>query len=82
MKKNLRISLQTSQEQKARLHELQQLFARACNALAPTVRDSRCWNRVVLHHMTYKALREQFPALGSQMACNAIYSVGRPDERG
>ena len=77
MKKNLRISLQTSQEQKARLHELQQLFARACNALAPTVRDSRCWNRVVLHHMTYKALREQFPALGSQMACNAIYSVCR-----
>lgn len=77
MKKNLRISLHASQEQKARLHELQQLFARACNALAPTVRDSRCWNRVVLHHMTYKALREQFPALGSQMACNAIYSVCR-----
>lgn len=77
MKKNLRISLQTSEEQKARLHALQQLFARACNALAPIVRDSRCWNRVVLHHMTYKGLREQFPTLGSQMACNAIYSVCR-----
>ncbi|MDD2729235.1 hypothetical protein [Malikia sp.] len=77
MKKNLRISLQTSEEQKARLLALQQLFARACNALAPTVRDSRCWNRVALHHMTYKGLREQFPTLGSQMACNAIYSVCR-----
>lgn len=77
MKKNLRISLQTSEAQKARLHALQQLFARACNALAPTVRDSRCWNRVALHHMTYKSLREQFPALGSQLVCNAIYSVCR-----
>jgi hypothetical protein len=27
--------------------------------------------------MTYKALRERFPALGSQMVCNAIYSVSR-----
>ena len=77
MKKTLRVNLQTSEEQKARLHALQQLFARACNALAPTVRDSRCWNRVALHHMSYKGLREQFPTLGSQMACNAIYSVCR-----
>ncbi|MFP5481891.1 MAG: hypothetical protein ACLGGW_01240, partial [Gammaproteobacteria bacterium] len=27
--------------------------------------------------MTYKTLRAQFPALGSQMVCNAIYSVCR-----
>ena len=77
MKSILRITLQTSLEQKQRLLALQQAFAQVCNALVPVVRESRCWNRVALHHMTYKSLREQFPALGSQMVCNAIYSVCR-----
>jgi hypothetical protein len=27
--------------------------------------------------MAYKALRERFPGIGSQMVCNAIYSVSR-----
>jgi len=73
----LRILLNTSAEQAARLLALQTAFAQVCNALAPTVRETRCWNRVALHHMTYKTLREQFPAMGSQMVCNAIYSVSR-----
>ena len=73
----LRIPLNASAEQQARLLALQAAFAQVCNALAPVVRESRCWNRVALHHMTYKSLREQFPALGSQMVCNAIYSVCR-----
>ena len=73
----LRIPLQATLEQKSRLLALQAAFAQVCNALAPTVRDTRCWNRVALHHMTYRTLREQFPALGSQMVCNAIYSVCR-----
>lgn len=73
----LRIALNTSAEQKARLLALQQAFAQVCNALAPMVRETRCWNRVALHHMAYKTLREQFPAMGSQMVCNAIYSVSR-----
>ena len=73
----LRIPLNTSPEQRGRLLALQAAFAQVCNALAPTVRETRCWNRVALHHMTYKALREQFPAMGSQMVCNAIYSVSR-----
>lgn len=73
----LRITLQTDSEQKQRLLALQQVFALVCNTLAPMVRASRCWNRVALHHMTYKSLRQQFPALGSQMVCNAIYSVCR-----
>jgi hypothetical protein len=77
MKSVLRIPLQTSAEQLQRLLALQQVFARVCNTLAPTVREHRCWNRVALHHMTYKSLREQFPALGSQMVCNAIYSICR-----
>ena len=73
----LRITLQTDPEQKQRLLALQQAFAHVCNTLAPIVRANQCWNRVALHHMTYKSLREQFPALGSQMVCNAIYSVCR-----
>jgi hypothetical protein len=32
---------------------------------------------VALHHLFYRSLREKFPALGSQMVCNAIYAVSR-----
>lgn len=77
MQPPVRVRLDTSPEQKARLLALQVAFARVCNALAPVVRDSRCWNRVALHHMAYKDLRERFPEVGSQMVCNAIYSVCR-----
>lgn len=73
----LRIPLNVSPEQNASLRELQQVFAQVCNALAPIARQSRCWNRVILHHLAYKSLRDQFPAIGSQMVCNAIYSVSR-----
>ena len=48
-----------------------------CNALAPLVQQTRVWNRVALHHLAYRQLREQFPEMGSQMVCNAIYSVSR-----
>lgn len=77
MRNLLRVGLDTSPEQRTRLLDLQVAFARLCNTLAPVVRDTRCWNRVALHHMTYKGLREQFPEIGSQMVCNAIYSVCR-----
>ena len=60
-----------------RLQALQKGFARVCNALAPVVRHTRVWNRVALHHLTYRQLRQQFPEMGSQMVCNAIYSVSR-----
>lgn len=73
----IRILLNTSPEQTARLLALQRAFAEVCNALAPVVRDTRCWNRVGLHHLAYRGLRERFPAIGSQMVCNAIYSVSR-----
>lgn len=73
----VRIPLNTSPEQLVRLEELQAAFAKVCNALAPLVQKTRCWNRVALHHMAYKALRDQFPEMGSQMVCNAIYSVSR-----
>jgi len=56
---------------------LQVGFAQVCNAIAPIVQQTRVWNRVALHHLTYRSLRERFPAMGSQMVCNAIYSVSR-----
>jgi hypothetical protein len=77
MNKIMRLPLLGSAEQVARLQSLQLAFAQVCNALAPIVQQTRCWNRVALHHMVYKRLREQFPHMGSQMICNAIYSVSR-----
>ncbi len=73
----LRIPLDASPEQVARLQALQSGFAQVCNALAPLVQQTRVWNRVALHHLAYRQLREQFPGMGSQMVCNAIYSVSR-----
>lgn len=73
----LRIPLKVSPEQTARLQALQGAFAQVCNALAPMVQQTGMWNRVALHHLAYRQLRARFPALGSQMVCNAIYSVSR-----
>jgi hypothetical protein len=77
MNYTLTVPLDASPEQAARLSALQAEFAKACNVLSPLVRQTRTWNRVALHHMAYKLVRERFPQLGSQMACNAIYSVSR-----
>jgi hypothetical protein len=77
MKTQLQVTLDASPEQAQRLMALQAAFAEVCNALAPLVQQTRCWNRVTLHHLAYKSLREQFPNIGSQMVCNAIYSVSR-----
>ena len=74
---SLRIPLNTSPDQAVKLQQLQSAFAQTCNALAPLVQKTRVWNRVALHHMAYQPLREQFPQMGSQMVCNAIYSVSR-----
>lgn len=77
MNNTVQLTLRTDPGQRQRLEALQQAFAQACNALAPVVQRTRCWNRVALHHMAYKGLRQAFPGIGSQMACNAIYSVSR-----
>jgi hypothetical protein len=77
MKSVIRVPLNTTPEQYARLQALQTAFAQVCNALAPEVQRTRVWNRVALHHLFYRALRDKFPALGSQMVCNAIYAVSR-----
>ena len=73
----LRIPLNTTADQLASLQALQVAFAQVCNALAPTVQQTKVWNRVALHHLMYRSLRDQFPGMGSQMVCNAIYSVSR-----
>lgn len=73
----IRVPLHTTAEQHARLCALRVVFAQVCNQLAPHVQQSRVWNRVALHHLHYRALRAQFPALGSQMVCNAIYAVSK-----
>ena len=77
MNKLLRIPLNATAAQFERLLSLQKVFAKVCNQLAPEVSRTRVWNRVDLHHLHYRALREQYPDLGSQMVCNAIYAVSR-----
>lgn len=81
MENAIHVPLNASPEQLRRLGALQREFAAACNALLPLAREQRCWNRVALHHLAYRQLRARFPALGSQMACNAIYSVCRACRR-
>jgi hypothetical protein len=77
MVQSLRIVLNGTPAQFARLRALQFAFAEACNAIAAVVQSTRCWNRVALHHLVYRNMRARFPALGSQMICNAVYSVSR-----
>lgn len=71
------IQLNPTVDQLQRLKALQVNFIEICNAIMPTVQTSRCWNRVALHHMVYHSMRMRFPCTGSQMICNAIYSVCR-----
>lgn len=75
MKRTVSLKLLPTPEQSAKLAELSVAFAHACSAIVPLVVAHRCWNRVALHHLSYYALRAQFPAMGSQMACNAIHRV-------
>lgn len=77
MNSSVLVRFSANELQLTSLLRLRSAFAAACNALAPLVREHRCWNRVALHHLAYRQMRERFPALGSQMICNAIYSVAR-----
>ena len=75
MKRTISIKLATSPEQNERLTLLQQAFARACNALVSFAVETKCTNRVKLHHLGYYITREIVPDLGSQMTCNAVAAV-------
>ena len=67
--------LLTSPQQTEAFSELARLFSEACNGMVPFVQEHRCWNRVGLHHLVYYPIRERFPALGSQMVCQAVHRV-------
>jgi putative transposase len=68
------IRLDVTPQQAAALTALRAAYAEACNRLVPLVREHRLWNRVGLHQRGYSDLRAGTP-LGSQMCCNAIFSV-------
>jgi len=68
------IRLDLNAAQANALSRLQASYADACNRLVPVVREHRLWNRVGLHQRAYTMLREATP-LGSQMCCNAIFTV-------
>jgi putative transposase len=75
MKRAVSLKLLTTTDQSAALSALAVEFAVACNAIVPLSVEHRCWNRVVLHHHAYYAVRELVPALGSQMVCQAVHRV-------
>lgn len=77
MNNRLRVCLYPTPEDRERLVRLQEAFASACNEVAALAQQTRCWNRVALHHMAYRELRSRHPGLGSQMACNVIHAVSR-----
>jgi IS605 OrfB family transposase len=68
------IRLNVTPEQAERLGALRKAYAEACNRLVPLVQKERCWNRVALHQLGYRRLRQE-TFLGAQMACNAVFSV-------
>jgi IS605 OrfB family transposase len=74
MKRTISIRLKVTQEQEELLLRLQEAFLAACNSIVPTSMEHRCWNRVALHNLVYRQVR-QTSSLGSQMVCNAIFAV-------
>lgn len=74
MKRTISIKLKTNKEQSALLLHLRDAFLGACNEIVPFAVDHRCWNRVALHNLCYSKVRG-LTQLGSQMVCNAIFSV-------
>src|SRR5256885_10433143 len=67
------IRLNVTPEQAVRLSTLRTAYAEACNRLVPLVQAARCWNRVALHQLGYRPLRQE-TSLGAPMACHAIFS--------
>lgn len=72
MKRTIAIRLDGSDFQKQAFEELQNLFTAVCNRVAQIAACEKERNRVRLHHLCYRGLREEFPQLGSQMCCNAV----------
>ena len=72
------VRLLVSPEDSVKLSETHALYRDACNFVVPIVcknKERRLWQRFSLHHEAYLQIRERFPALGAQLACNVIRSV-------
>ena len=74
MKRTIAIKAKTSSSDKKDLSELATAYIDACNQISPYAHEHRCWNRVSLHNNVYSNIRAS-SLLGSQMVCNAIFSV-------
>ena len=75
MKRTISVKLIHTKEQAQSFRELAETFASACNEIVPFAQENKCFNRVALHHLSYKSARASYPGLGSQMTCNAIHKV-------
>ena len=72
------VRLVVNPEDSVKLLETHALYRDACNFVVPFVcknKESRLWQRFALHKAVYSKIRETFPALGAQLACNVIRSV-------
>ena len=72
------VRLLVNPEDSVKLSETHVLYRDACNFVVPIVcknKELRLWQRFSLHHAAYPQIREIFPALGAQLACNVIRSV-------
>ena len=72
--RTISIKLEMLKEQSQKLLALMEAYFSACNQIVPIAAENRCWNRVALHNFCYKKIRST-SNLGSQMVCNAIFSV-------
>jgi len=75
MKRTGSFKLSTTPQQSEAFSVLARLFSDACNEMVAFVQVHRCWNQLELHHLVYYRVREAFPALGSQMVCQAVHRV-------
>lgn len=74
MKVTISIKCRVNAEDNQKLLALRSVFNAVCNYISPIAHTEKCYNRVALHNKVYTDCRLKFP-LGSQMVCNAIFSV-------
>lgn len=75
MKRTICLKLTVPQNVLQAIFDLSNAFVQACNIIAEIAEQTKEKNRVALHHKCYYTVKEQLPALGSQMICNAIAKV-------
>ncbi len=72
VKRTIAIKLTLSEIERQAFERLEAQFSAACNYVGQLAFRAKERNRVKLHHLAYYSVREKFPELGAQMACNAI----------